>query len=214
MPLLPVNEIFKSIQGEGFFTGSPAVFIRLQGCDVRCSFCDTKYAMDINPDYKSMMIGDIAYKKKESPVYCELNTDALINFITKKYPAPVNHHIVLTGGEPFLHEIDRLITELVRFQYFVQVETSGCHPIEKQDGMWITMSPKQCTIKEHYQEADELKYIVNQNTDFDKIGDIVHPYIYLQPESMKVENVKLCVDKTIEYGFRLSLQTHKLIGMK
>ncbi len=111
---MKINEIFYSIQGEGHFSTFPAIFIRFSGCNLRCSFCDTKH--------------DTGY---------EISEDDIINQI-KKYPCS---HVVLTGGEPTLQITDSLIERLNENKYFIQIETNGTNPI--LPGIdWITISPK------------------------------------------------------------------------
>lgn len=109
-----INEIFYSIQGEGHFTGTPAVFVRFSGCNLKCAFCDTGHT-----EYVLMSDEDII---------CEIN----------RYPA---RHVVLTGGEPGLQITPDFISLLRRHHKYIQVETNGTQYLP--DGIhWITCSPK------------------------------------------------------------------------
>ncbi|BEG98560.1 7-carboxy-7-deazaguanine synthase QueE [Bacteroides sedimenti] len=109
-----VNEIFYSIQGEGYFTGTPAVFIRFSGCNLDCDFCDTEHQSGV-------MMSD-----KE-----------IINEIIQ-YPA---RHVVLTGGEPSLHISHEFVDRLKKNGFFVQIETNGTRELPANID-WITCSPK------------------------------------------------------------------------
>jgi organic radical activating enzyme len=113
-----INEIFYSLQGEGFYTGAPAVFIRFSGCNLSCHFCDTDHEQG------------------------ELWNDDQILKECLQYPAK---HVVLTGGEPSLFIDEDFVGKLKRAGYFVQIETNGTQ-ILPQNIDWITFSPKQNAI--------------------------------------------------------------------
>lgn len=109
------NEIFYSIQGEGYFSGTPAVFVRFSGCNLRCSFCDTAHE-----------------------AYQLMSDEEIVNEVNR-YPA---NHVVLTGGEPALQITEALVSRLQRNHKFVQVETNGTTPLPANVD-WITCSPKE-----------------------------------------------------------------------
>ncbi len=111
---MKVNEIFYSLQGEGYYTGHPAVFLRLSGCNLSCPFCDTKHQ-----------------------TYTEMTDDQIVKHISQ-YPA---RHIVITGGEPGLQLTSAFIHLLHAHNWYVQVETNGITPIP-DNADWITCSPK------------------------------------------------------------------------
>ena len=118
-----VNEIFYSLQGEGRFTGTAAIFIRLSGCNLRCSFCDTRH-----DDYT---------------LYTENDIVAAI----ASYPA---RHVVITGGEPTLQLTRLLVDKLHEAGKFVQIETNGSIALEPDVVAaidWITCSPKALPVK-------------------------------------------------------------------
>ena len=133
-----INEIFYSLQGEGFFTGTPAVFIRFSGCNLKCPFCDT------NHQHGQEMSED------------EIAGEAA------KYPAK---HVVITGGEPSLQLTASLIDKLHECGKFVAIETNGTHNIPENID-WITLSPKDTfvntnTTKVIIKHCNELKLVYN-----------------------------------------------------
>lgn len=195
-----VNEIFYSLQGEGHFTGVPAVFIRLAGCNLSCPFCDTNHK-----SFKEMTPTDI------------------ISSIAR-FPSP---HVVITGGEPSLQPLDRLIDALHADGRFVQVETNGTSPLPETID-WVTCSPKDTPVA--LNRIDEVKllylprYLGCDDTPDDTLGRLlpceVTPREYrLQPCDVgePFTNSRI-LQATIDYIKRhprwsLSLQTHKLISI-
>lgn len=141
-----VNEIFTSIQGEGIHAGVPATFIRLQGCTVGCSWCDTKYT------------------------WAKGGSRMTIPEIMVKVDMP---HVVITGGEPTMYNLDTLMNAL-RFEddHFVQMETSGQNALKgKQVPDWVTWSPKpnlgfQCDPA-LLPFVKEVKFVVDDQFEFD-----------------------------------------------
>lgn len=124
-----INEIFYSLQGEGFFTGTPAVFLRFSGCNRKCPFCDTDHFT-----FSEMTATEIA--------------DAVAAF-----PA---RHLVITGGEPAMQLDSALVNELKHRGFFLQIETNGTLPIA-QGVDWVTCSPKDGPW--HIDRIDELKIV-------------------------------------------------------
>ena len=184
-----INEIFYSIQGEGYYTGHPAIFIRLSGCNLNCDFCDTKHE-----DNREYSINDILKAIKDFPC----------------------NHIVITGGEPSVAEnLKDLIYSLKLKNYFIQVETNGTEPIIAD---WITCSPKRQNDFSFFPAfTDELKYVITPDFNFDYIYGIEkwNIPIYLQPESNKQDNIELCLKKIKENSsWKLSLQIHKLMNIR
>lgn len=189
-----VNEIFYSLQGEGHFTGTPAVFLRLSGCNLKCSFCDTEHEQAV-----------------------EMEPADIIATI-QKFPTK---HIVITGGEPSL-QIDRdFVESLHRYGYFVQVETNGVKRLPAEVD-WITCSPKYMPIC--YSKVNEIKCIYEGKQSEDKIHKIYQSVraecYYLQPCDVKnpernVEILAGCIDFIKENpGWKLSLQIHKILGLR
>lgn len=119
-----INEIFYSLQGEGYHTGTPAIFVRFSGCNLRCSFCDTKHE-----DGKQMRDEEILHE-------------------IQKYPGK---HVVLTGGEPSLWIDEKFVSLLKDNGLYVQIETNGTHALPSNID-WITFSPKENWILSHSDE--------------------------------------------------------------
>ena len=124
-----INEIFYSLQGEGYHTGTPAVFIRFSGCNLKCSFCDTQHEAGT------------------------LMTDDEIIAEVSKYPVTV----ILTGGEPSLWIDDALIDRLHEAGKYVCIETNGTRPLPESVD-WVTCSPKQ-GVKLGITRMDEVKVV-------------------------------------------------------
>lgn len=192
---MKVKEIFYSLQGEGRFTGTAAVFLRLSGCNLKCPFCDTDHFDGTLMSHEDIM-------------------DELV-----KYPS---RHLVITGGEPSLQLEPSFIDMLHEYGYFVQVETNGTHPLP-QNVDWITCSPKSKNIV--YDRVNELKVVfgsdaVGGNSLLEHLSTSVEAEeYYLQPcdTGDKVVNVEI-LGRCVEYiknnpVWRLSLQTHKLIDI-
>lgn len=221
--LYPVNEIFETIQGEATFTGTPAVFIRLQGCPVGCGWCDTKHTWEVKQE-KKVSSEIIFLKNTDSEEYASFSTDEIINAL-KQYKAT---HIVLTGGEPCLYDLTELTTELLNYGYAVQIETSGTHEIKADTRTWITVSPKinmdggfkvlkSCILK-----ADEIKHPVGKEKDVDLLInlfkeldiDIANQDIWLQPLSQNKKATQVCIQQATLNNWRISVQTHKYIDVR
>ncbi|MGJ3354713.1 7-carboxy-7-deazaguanine synthase QueE [Providencia sp. Je.9.19] len=219
----PINEIFQTLQGEGVFTGVPAVFIRLQGCPVGCSWCDTKQTWEKDPS-KETTLGDIALKTLDSDEWAMSDTNTLIDLMReKKYSAK---HIVITGGEPCIYDLTPLTNELELKGYQCQIETSGTYPIQCSDNTWVTVSPKVGmkgglkVLKQAVNRANEIKHPVAREKDIQALDELLAmrtletpPVVALQPISQKASATKLCIDTCIERNWRLSIQTHKYLAI-
>lgn len=186
-----VNEIFYSLQGEGYFTGTPAVFVRLSGCNLQCDFCDT----DHGP-------------------YTEYTEEEIVGQVAG-YPAA---HVVLTGGEPTLQLTALLVDRLHEAGKFVQIETNGTRPLPEGCRVdWITCSPKDRPVV--LTGVDELK-VVFRGQDMSVYEDMPARVYSLQPCDMKDEAMNArYVCGAIDYikrhpKWRLSLQTHKLLNIR
>lgn len=195
---LPLMEHFYTIQGEGYHQGKAAYFMRLGGCDVGCVWCDVKDSWDVEKHPK-------------------LNVERLkLNVL--ETPAKL---VVITGGEPLMHNLDALTTVLQQQGLQTNIETSGAHPLSgKWD--WICLSPKKfkAPLPEILPLANELKIVVYNKSDFDwaeKYAALVNPNckLYLQPEWDKATEVTPLLIAYIKANpkWQLSLQVHKYINV-
>ena len=178
-----VNEIFYSLQGEGYYTGTPAVFLRLSGCNLHCPFCDTDHAA-------------------ATPMTAEEIADAVA-----AYPA---RHLVITGGEPTLQLDSDLLRALKARRFYVQIETNGTGKVPPEVD-WVTCSPKEGPWR--VDRIDELK-IVFQSEDVETLVDLLPAtHHFLQPCSglNTADVIAYCMEHP---RWRLSLQTHKMLGIR
>ena len=191
-------EEFYTIQGEGYHTGKPAYFIRLGGCDIGCSWCDTKLSW--NPElHKLVKVEEIAMK-------------------AGTYPAKA---VVVTGGEPLIYNLDFLCSELKKFNIKTFIETSGPYKLSGEWD-WICLSPKKQNppLPEIYAKANELKVIILSDNDFqwaEKNAKQVNKSckLYLQPEWSRYKKI---IPSIIEYvknnpKWNISLQSHKFMNI-
>ncbi|SFU26934.1 7-carboxy-7-deazaguanine synthase QueE [Xenorhabdus koppenhoeferi] len=221
--IYPINEIFQTLQGEGVFTGVPSVFIRLQGCPVGCSWCDTKHTWEKEAD-KQQPMQNILLKTQDSDLWGVATARQLINIFTRQgYSA---RHIVITGGEPCLYDLRPLTETLESEGYQCQIETSGTHTILCSDKTWVTISPKVkmrggCQVlPEAMKRADEIKHPVGRERDIEALDELLTmldgnpvPIIALQPISQKEEATRLCIETCIARNWRFSMQTHKYLNI-
>lgn len=193
---LPVMEHFYTLQGEGFHQGRAAYFIRLGGCDVGCVWCDVKDSWDASAH----------------PLY---SIEELLAEV-KKTPAEI---VVITGGEPLMHDLEAFTLALQNAGLRTHIETSGAHPLSGRWD-WICLSPKKfkAPLPEILQQAQELKVVVYHPSDFqwaEQYAAEVAPScrLYLQPEWSRSETVTpLIVDYIKSHPrWTLSLQVHKYI---
>lgn len=150
-----INEIFYSLQGEGFHTGTPALFIRFSGCNLKCSFCDTKHE-----EGEWMSDEDIVAKAKECPAKM----------------------VVLTGGEPSLWIDEAFVEKLHQAGKYVCIETNGTHPIPDSVD-WITCSPKGTPVV--LTRIDEVKVVYTGDEDVEPYLSLPAQVHFLQPCSCK-----------------------------
>ncbi|WDE01924.1 7-carboxy-7-deazaguanine synthase QueE [Thalassomonas actiniarum] len=218
-----INELFETIQGEGSFTGQPSIFIRLQGCPVGCSWCDTKHTWEIDPQLQvasDVMLG----KTQESDYWSELSIEQILETITTEgYQAK---HIVLTGGEPCMVDLKPLCEALEQAGFSCQVETSGTFEIRVSDNCWVTVSPK-VNMRGGYEiltsamsRANEIKHPVATEQHVDELKALLAEHqitttpVYLQPISQKPRATELAIKTCIENNWRLSVQVHKYLGIE
>ena len=192
-----INEIFHSLQGEGYHSGTPAVFVRFSGCNLRCAFCDTQHQQGT-----MMSMQEIVDEVNRYPI------------------APL---VVLTGGEPSLFIDEAFVAELKQKTHKrIAIETNGTRPLP-QNLDWVTLSPKSafeggeaepCVL----QRCDELKvvYLGQDLTQYDGI-EAQHRFLqpcYCEDALQRQSNMKACVEAVMTHpGWRLSLQVHRVIGI-
>ncbi len=190
----PLVEEFYSIQGEGYYGGTAAYFVRLAGCDVGCSWCDAKES----------------WVAKKHPL---VGLDA----IAKNIANAGAKYVVITGGEPLLHDIAPLTTAIKEMGAMVLIETSGTQPISGSLD-WVCLSPKKGKkpLDEMLQIADELKVVVESKEDFNWAEECAQKVskkcrLYLQVEWSRSEQM---MPQIVEYAkanpqWQISIQTHK-----
>ncbi len=194
--ILPLVEEFYTLQGEGFHTGKAAYFIRIGGCDVGCSWCDSKLSW--NP-----------------AVFPPVNVDEIVKRAAN-LPAKA---VVVTGGEPLLYPLNYLCSELKKRSIQTFIETSGAYPLSGQWD-WICLSPKrqQPPVEDIYMMADELKVIITSPDDFvwaeqNAAKVKAECKLFLQPEWSVYKKI---VPSIVDYimanpKWRISLQAHKFM---
>ena len=188
----PIAEIFRSIQGEGHFAGTPCTFIRLAGCPLSCSFCDT------DKTQKYYLEGVDILKK-----VIELDRDM----------------VVLTGGEPTMYDLRSLVTTLHDSIRHVHLETNGWQRAPA-DVSWVSLSPKPGCIPNVGRPANEVKWLVPlwSLRDIQRLRGLGCEH-FVQPVNSRTKLNKKSVQKCLEYiekdpTLHLSIQLHKVIGVK
>jgi organic radical activating enzyme len=195
---LPLMEQFYSIQGEGYYSGRPAVFVRLGGCDVGCVWCDVKESWNAE-DHPFTKIEDIVAFVKESGT----------------------QFVVITGGEPAMYDLTDITKSLHDINVEIAIETSGVYPI-KGSFDWICFSPKKFKAPhpDTYAIAQELKVIVFHKSDLEwaeghaaKLNTDCK--LYLQPEWSKRDEMTNLIVTYVKANpkWNISLQTHKYINV-
>lgn len=188
--------MFYSLQGEGYHQGKAAFFIRLAGCDVGCVWCDVKDSWDASK-HPVLTIEEIVATAKVHP----------------------SRIVIVTGGEPLLHELDPLTTALKAAGFQTHIETSGSSPMSGSWD-WVCLSPKKfkAPLPEAVKAADELKVVVFNKSDFDWANSFekdiqIDCKKYLQPEWDKSDAMTPLVIDYIKLNpsWELSAQLHKYI---
>tara|TARA_Y100000385_G_scaffold291191_1_gene367760 strand:+ start:3060 stop:3683 length:624 start_codon:yes stop_codon:yes gene_type:complete len=195
---MPIMEAFYSLQGEGYYAGRPAYFIRLAGCDIGCVWCDVKESWT-------------AQKKQ---------IQSIESIVSKCVTCDTNF-VVITGGEPAMYDISYLVKALQKNKMEVAIETSGAYKLSSQID-WYCFSPKKFKFpcEEAYERADELKIIVFNKSDLkwaekhaEKVSDKC--ILYLQAEWSKRELITPLIIEYVKTNikWRISLQTHKYLDI-
>lgn len=195
-----INEIFYSLQGEGYYTGTPAIFIRFSGCNLCCPWCDTNHRQGTR-----MTAGEILLQAKSA--------------LNKATPGLV----VLTGGEPTLQVDEYLVDCLHSVFPIITIETNGTNPVPGNVD-FITVSPKTDFVSGPglvIEKADELKLVFNGKNNPDEwLPKVATSRHYLQPcDTGDEEETKCIIKKCVDYcklhpEWRLSLQTQKILNIR
>jgi organic radical activating enzyme len=190
--MLQLAEIFYSIQGEGTWTGTPAVFVRLAGCNLACDFCDTDYSLK-----RLAHVDEVVAEVRAAGGDCPT--------------------VILTGGEPLAQaETSALIEALRADGRRVHIESNGTIFTPLPEDVWLCVSPKERVDRRMAARADEVKLIVDERVPEERLEPFEgkEPFL-LQPEGNKPKNVQIALAhaKAHPRRFRLSLQTHKFIGV-
>jgi len=205
--LLPVMESFYTIQGEGFYQGSAAYFIRLGGCDVGCVWCDVKESWDATKHPQVSIYNIIENTIGDLPFSVNQSVNGLI--------------AVITGGEPLLYNLDALTTALKERGFRTNIETSGSSSLSGEWD-WICLSPKKfkAPLPEVIPFANELKVVIFNQHDFIWAETYAAQVsssckLYLQPEWEKASIVTPLIIEYIKFNpkWELSLQLHKYINV-
>ena len=201
---MKVNEIFYSLQGEGHYTGTPAVFVRFAGCNLRCWFCDTEFET-----------GE------------EMSEDEIVRAVSQ-FPS---RYVVLTGGEPTMQLTASLCDKLHAQGYYLMMETNGTRPLPEGCRIdWITCSPKLIEAGEgmrklaniRLRHIDELKVVFEDSPtqDMSLYEQIPATEYRMQPcDTQDPLSNQSILNKTIKYilqhpKWKLSLQTHKILNVR
>lgn len=228
---LEVVRIFRTIQGEGPYAGTPAIFVRLAGCNLRCSFCDTDYTSNRKWYSVQALLDAVSLSKRDAPI----------------------NLVVLTGGEPFRQNIWPFLEAYHRQsdRHESQIETNGVSWIDPPIGgvvdplTEIVCSPKTPKLHKDLMAYDPAyKYILRAG-EIDpedglptvglggqglsskevrpgrppKANDEYRPRVYVQPldegdEFKNTKNTEACVEVCLKFGYQMSLQQHKLLGLE
>ncbi len=192
-------ESFYSIQGEGFHSGKPAYFIRLSGCDVNCHWCDVKESWEISKEQYTSI-------------------DDIVNEVIKTS----TDLVVITGGEPLMHDLSDLTKALKSEGKNIHIETSGTHPITG-DFDWICFSPKKFKkpLEIFFSISDELKIIIYNKSDLQWAEELSHKVnkntqLIMQPEWSREELISPLILEYIKLNpkWRISVQTHKYLNVE
>ncbi len=192
--MLALAETFYSVQGEGTWTGTPAVFVRLAGCNLNCRFCDTDYSLRAFAS-----VAEAVRRVGELGAACPM--------------------VILTGGEPLAQRETSLLIEALRADgRRVHIESNGSIAVDLPDDVWLTVSPKERLDARMAARANEVKLIVDGRVPDEWLAHFAGRDIpiFLQPEGNKPSNVALAIAaaKARPERFRLGLQTHKFIGVR
>jgi 7-carboxy-7-deazaguanine synthase len=207
---LYVEEIFATIQGEGPLNGTPSVFLRLGGCNLACTFCDTEFE-----NFQELAIEEIISQ---------------IDKIAIEGNKKVRQLVVITGGEPFRQPISKICQELIKRNYQIQIETNGTIYRDIPKEVMIICSPKNLgtgykMIREDLlQRLNGLKFIISANNDnYNNVSEVGQTQynipVFVQPmdeydPNLNEQNLLYTLNLALKNGYRFSIQLHKLLNIK
>lgn len=220
---LPINEVFETIQGEATWTGTPSVFLRLQGCPVGCPWCDTKHTWTVSRD-RMIPAAQMVEKTGDGDSFAFMPPSEIVGFIAKRFRA---RHIVITGGEPCMYDLTDLTSLILERGWTAQIETSGTYDVRADLGTFVTVSPKigmpgGLLVRESVLlRADEIKMPIGKETDVAKLSMLLEQVgarpkhgVWLQPLSQSPKATSLCIEAATANGWKLSMQTHKYLDVR
>jgi 7-carboxy-7-deazaguanine synthase len=216
LPTLWVEEVFYTLQGEGPFSGESSVFVRLSGCNLACYFCDTEFEKSTWTPRLDELEAEI---EKHRPDFCDL--------------------IVITGGEPFRQDIIPLVERLLCRGFRVQIETNGTLWVDlpQSELLHIVCSPKTAVLNEQLvRRVNSYKYLLcageidesdglpaassqKRNSKLKLARPSGDAAVFVMPmdlydEKANARNLEVTVESALKFGYKLTLQTHKLIGVQ
>jgi 7-carboxy-7-deazaguanine synthase len=252
-----VNDLYATIQGEGKMVGTPMILLRLHGCSVGCSFCDTKETWatdDAALPWRRATLGEV---RGSNELWVELHQDSLVRAVIEERDgnAPGVEWVLLTGGEPAEQPIRPLVRALHRAGFRVALETSGTarghlsddsgEGLEASDGPpplpqheaghgfpgdscdFVCCSPKignpggRPILADVVRGADEIKLVIGRASDIENFEAFIREHgltdmsrLSLQPISESRKATELCMAAALRLGCRVSIQTHKVIGVR
>jgi|GEM_PF-17088 len=252
-----VNDLYSSIQGEGRMVGTPMILLRLHGCSVGCTFCDTKETWATGDAALPRRRANLEEARGSNELWAELDTEALVRAVQleRERAAPGVEWVLLTGGEPAEQPVRPLVRALHASGFRVALETSGTAGghLEGRPGWssgmagdvrstardeadressgdscdFVCCSPKidnpggRPILSEVVRSADEIKMVIGKARDVERFEAFIREHgvtdmnrVSLQPMSASSKATELCVAAALRLGCRVSIQTHKVIGVR
>jgi 7-carboxy-7-deazaguanine synthase len=223
--MLNVNDLYRTLQGEGKLTGVPMVLLRLHGCGVGCPWCDTKETWVADPSQKVSTLGQAL---GATALYCSLAPEQILQEVKAVAGSGIKW-VLITGGEPLEQDLLELVFLLKSSGFKISVETSGTvapsSVVDLVDN--VTVSPKfgmpggRPVFPEWFDYARvnssrvEIKQVVGRAEDIDRLLPLVQGcLVYLQPLSQSEKATGLCLGAAYKYDWRVSFQIHKYAGLR
>jgi 7-carboxy-7-deazaguanine synthase len=217
--MLPVNEVYESVQGEGVHAGKPCLVIRVQGCGVGCPWCNVKHSWVIDGNSTVPLSAIVERKDVLGNCYALASIAALVDIAKGSAAA----HVVITGGEPALYDLRELTGQLIGIGKTVQITTSGTEDVRADPKTWITVSPKmhmprgRLVRRAVLEQADEIVFPVALNSDINALEEFLfliggHDQVWLQPIGGTSGHLRRCIDAAAQRGWRVSIAPESNLG--